>query len=101
MVGVCPLTWVSVSHTEVALSTPHAEYVDILHSLRYLLPIKNLLKNIFGTFDFDYEKVDFTSQSMVYEYNQGTMIMSKIPLMTSRYQYIAVKYHWFRYHIGK
>ena len=42
----CPLLWVSKLQQEHALSTLHAEYVALSQSLRDLLPLKDLIKEV-------------------------------------------------------
>ena len=44
--SICPLLWVSKLHTEIALSTLHSEYVALSHSVRALLPLKSLIKEV-------------------------------------------------------
>ena len=40
----CPLLWVSKLQTDIAISTLHSEYVVLSHSVRSLLPLKNIIK---------------------------------------------------------
>ena len=42
----CPLLWVSKLQTEIALSTLHYEYVVLSHSIRALIPLKSLIKEV-------------------------------------------------------
>ena len=37
----------------------------------------------------------------IYEYNNGSIDVATSPVMTPTSNHIAVKYHWFRQHIGK
>ena len=53
MITGFPIIWVSKFYTEVELSTLHAEYVALSHSLRNLFMIKYLLKEVFGKFGLD------------------------------------------------
>ena len=42
----CPILWVSKLQTEIALSALHSEYVALSHSVRALLPLKSLIKEV-------------------------------------------------------
>ena len=42
----CPHLWVSKLQTEIALYTLHYEYVALSHSVRALLPLKSLIKEV-------------------------------------------------------
>ena len=41
-----PLLWVSKIHIEIALFTLHYEYVGLSHSVRYLFPLKIVIKKV-------------------------------------------------------
>ena len=97
----CPLMWVSKLQTEIALSTLHSEYVALSHSVRALLPLKSLTKELIDNLGIDSEKLKFVSSSTIYEDNNGAVVVTTIPRMTPTSKHIAVKYHWFRQHVGK
>ena len=97
----CPLLWVSKLQTEIALSTIHSEYVALSHSVRALLPLESLIKEVIDNLGIDIENLKFVSSSTIYEDNNGPMVVAKIPRMTSTSKRIAVKYYWFRQHVGK
>ena len=97
----CPLVWVSKLQTEIALSTLHAEYVALSQSLREFLPLKDLVKEILANYRFDTSKISYTTKSKVFEDNQGAIVVATSPRMTPTSKFIAVKYHWFREHVGK
>ena len=40
----CPLLWLQNIQTDIDLSTLHSEYVILSNSVRYLLPLNNLIK---------------------------------------------------------
>ena len=50
-----PLLWVSKLQTEIALSTLHSEYVDLSHSVRVLLSLKSLIKEVIDNLGIDCE----------------------------------------------
>ena len=97
----CPLLWVSKLQTEIALSTLHSEYVTLSHSARALLPLKSLIKEVIDNLGIDSENLKFVSSSTVYEDNNGDIVVATSPRMTPSSKHIAVKYHWFRQHVGK
>ena len=97
----CTLLWVSKLQTEIALSTPHSEYVALSHYVRALLTLKSLVKEVIDNLGIDYENLKFVSSSTIYEDNNGAIVMATCPRMTPSLKQISVKYHWFRKHVGK
>ena len=97
----CPLLWVSKLQTEIALSTIHSEYVALSHSVRALLPLKSIIKEVIDNLGIDIEKLKLVSSFTVYEENNGSIVVSTSPRMTPTSNHISVKYHWFSQHIGK
>ena len=97
----CPLLWVSKIHTEIALSNLHYEYMALSHSVRALLPLKSLIKEVIDNLGIDCENLKFLSSSTIYEENNGDIVVATSPRMTTTSKPIAVKYHWFRQHVGK
>ena len=97
----CPLLWVPKIQTEIALSTLHSEYAALSHSVRSLLPLKILIKEVIDYLGIDCENLKFVSSSTVYDNNNGAIVVETSPSMTPSSKHIAVKYHWFRQHVGK
>ena len=95
-----PLLWVSKLQTEIPLYTLHSEYVALSHSVRALLPLKSLTKEVIDNLGIDSEKLKFVSNSTIYEENNGAIVVATSPRMTPSSKHIAVKYHWFRQHVG-
>ena len=96
----CPIMWVSKLQQEVALSTLHAEYIALSQSLRELLPLKELAREVLEGAGQDSSKLKVVTKSSVFEDNQGTIQVATCPKMTPTSKFIAVKYHWFRQHIS-
>ena len=71
------------------------------HSIRALIPLKSLFKEVIDNLGIDSEKLKFVSSSTVYEDNNGAIVVAKSPRMTPSSKHIAVKYHWLRQHVGK
>ena len=75
--------------------------MEFSRSIRALLPLKSLIKELIDKLGIDSENLNFVSSSTVYEVNNGSIVMSKIPRMTPTSKHISVKYHWCRQHVGK
>ena len=97
----CPLLWVSKIQTWIALSTIHSEYVVLSNSVRALLPLKSITKEVIDNLVIDSEKLKFLSISTVYDENNGSIVLSLSTRTTLTSKHIAIKYHWFRENIGK
>ena len=73
----------------------------LYHSVRALLPLKSLIKEVIDNLGIDIENLKFVSSSTSYEDNNGSIVVATSPRMTPTSQHIAVKYHWFIQHVGK
>ena len=87
--------------TEIAHSTLYSEYVALSHSVRALLPLKILIKEVIDNLGINSENLEFVSSSTIYEDNNGAIVVAKSPKMTPTSEHIAVKNHWFKQHVGK
>ena len=96
-----PLLWVPKLQKETALSTLYSEYVALSHSVRELLPLKSLIKEVIDNLGIDSEKLKFVSRSTIYEGDNGAIVVATSPHMTPESKHISVKYHWFRQNVGK
>ena len=70
-------------------------------SVRALIHLKILIKEVIDNFGIDSEKLKFVSRSTIYEDNNEAIFVATSPRMTPTSNHIAVKYNWFRQHIGK
>ena len=99
--ATCPVIWASKMQTEIALSTMEAEYIALSTACRDLFPLIDKLTELTSVLD-----VHFASGSnmhvRIHEDNAGTLTLGKLELrrMTPRSKHYAVKYHWFREHLG-
>ena len=75
--------------------------MELSHSVRALLPLKSLIKELIDNLGIYSEKLKFVSSSTVYEDNNGAIVVTTSPRMTPSSKHIAIKYHWFRQHVGK
>ena len=96
-----PLLWVSKIQIEIDISTIHSGYVTLSHSVRVLLHLNSLIKEVIENLVIKNKKLKFVSSSTIYEDNNGAVVVATSPRMTPTSNHIAVKYHWFRQHIGK
>ena len=97
----CPLLWVSKLQTEIALSTLNSEYVALSDSVRALLSLKSIIKEVIDKFGIDSDKLKFVSRSTIYKDNNRAIVVATSPKMTPTSKHISVKYHWFRQHVEK
>ena len=88
-------------HTYIALSSLHSEYMALSHSIRALLPLKIHINKVIDNLGIDSEKLKFVSRSTIYENNNGAIVVATSPRMTTTSKHVAVKFHWFRQHVGK
>lgn len=101
----CPLLWVSKLQTQISLSTMEAEYITLSHSMRTLIGIMEILKEIFvhvfndKTTSSNYittHKYGSIPQSHVYKDNESCLKFATLPKMSPRTKLIAIPYHFFR-----
>ena len=97
--GNCPILWVSRLQSEIALSTLEAEYVALSMSMRELLPMRELLQEVGDQLNLDCTKPSLM-HSTVFEDNNGAIGLATSPKITPRTKHIAIKYHFFKDHIG-
>ena len=71
------------------------------HSVRELLPLKSLIKELIDNLGIDSEKRKFVSRSTIYKESNQSILVSTSSRMTPTSRHIAVKYHLFRQHVGK
>ena len=112
----CPLLWVSKLQTQIALSTMESEYIALSQSMRDLISIREILKEVqkhvlaqdsddvsYRTHSKAFSEVNSPEsgkstipQSTVHEDNQACLKFATMPKMSPRTKHIAVPYHFFR-----
>jgi len=100
----CPLLWRSKIQSLIALSTMEAEYIALSMSMRELIPIREIIKEIKSTvfredgFDpkLSSHSKTFIPTSKVYEDNEACLKFATMPKMSPRTKHIALPYHFFR-----
>jgi hypothetical protein len=75
-----------------------AEYIALSHSMRELLPIREMVREMSTTLGF-HKEFEIRTYSKVFEDNNGCIALASCPRMTPRSKHIAVKYHFFRYRV--
>jgi hypothetical protein len=109
-----PLLWVSKMQTQIALSTMEAEYIALSQSMRDLISIREVLKEImsivfnhtaniaYHSHSAVFEEISHDTvlhtipQSTVYKDNEACLTFARMPKLTTRTKHIAIPYHWFR-----
>jgi hypothetical protein len=75
--AVCPVLWVSKIQAESALSTMESEYITVNESCKDLLPIVDLFKKSWATFQFSVGDLS-NMQLRVHEENVGALTLSNL-----------------------
>ena len=106
--------WVSKIQTQIALSTMEAEYIALSQSMRDLIPIREVLKEIMTEVFHREPDIAYHShskafddvsvgtalhtipQSTVFEDNDACLKFARMPKLTPRTKHIGVPYHSFR-----
>ena len=96
----CPLLWVCKLQQEISLSTQESECVALSCSLRDVIPIQNLVKDIVLAVGLDVDKLTFVTKSTVFEDNNAALTLATTKKITPQNRHIGAKCHWFQSHVG-
>jgi Reverse transcriptase (RNA-dependent DNA polymerase)/GAG-pre-integrase domain len=96
----CPVVWASKLQTEIALSTTESEYVALSQSLREVLPLMRLVKEL-ASAGFGMSTTQPKIHCRVFEDNSGALAMARTPKMRPRTKHMNIKYHHFREAVSK
>ena len=104
----CPLTWVSKLQTQIALRTMEAEYIALSQSMRELIALREILREI-QTFVISSKikpirflahakafTLDSIPQSIVHKDNESCLNITTMPKMPPTTKHIALHHHLFR-----
>ena len=94
----CPIIWCSKLQTQVSLSTTEAEYVSLSQSLREVIPVINLIKEMKERNIATVSSVP-TVFCKAFEDNSGALELAKSPKMRPRTKHLNLVYHHFREHV--
>jgi hypothetical protein len=96
-----PVLWKSVKQDLIALSTQESEYIALSTAMRSLVHLRALMADIRSKFDLAHGS-KISTISTVFEDNRAAKILATTdpPRLTPRSKHIALRYHWFRSHIG-
>ena len=99
--GPCPLIWKSFLQTEVSLSTLEAEYSALSAALRVTLPLINICCQFVKTVKVPskFKTIFHNCACIVFEDNNGALILAANQRITSRTKYFNVKWHFFWQHV--
>ena len=97
MYAGCPVIWCSKLQTEVALLTTEAKYIALSQSLREVIPIMQLLKDINEVFPLKMPTPEVHCKT--WEDNNGCIALANGQKFSPRNKHIAIKYHHFREHV--
>lgn len=102
MMGGCPLLWQSKLQSIIALSTTEAEYIALSQSMRQLLPMKQLVREMSTHLDL-HKEFAIRTMSTVFEDNNSALLLAQgiAPKMMPRSKHIAIIYHWWQYHVER
>ena len=92
---------VGLRQTYISLYSLYYEYAVLSHSVKDLLPLESIIKEVIDNLGIDSEKLKFVSSSTIYEDNNGAIVVAKIPRMVLTSNCIDSKYHCFGNHVGK
>jgi hypothetical protein len=103
----CPLSWVSKLQTQIVLSTMEAEYIALSQSMRELISVREILREI-QRFAMSGKSrkltlrthskafvLDQIPKSIVYEDNESCLKFATMSKMSPRTKHIAIPYHFF------
>ena len=96
-----PLLWKSSIQSLIALSSCESEYIALSTGMRSLVHVRSLLAEICSKFKLSYgDKI--STVSTVFEDNRAAKLLANTdpPRLTPRTKHIAIRYHWFRSHLG-
>ena len=85
--------------TEIKLSTTESEYMVLLQSMRDVISLLYLLKEL--SLVIPSEDAAPKIQCTIFENNKGCIDLVKAPKMRPRTKHISLKYHHFRSYVKK
>ena len=96
----CPIIWKSQLQTEICLSSTESEYVGLSYSLREVIPIMELLKEM-RQLKFPIANATPKVHCKVFEDNSGALEMANNHKYRPRTKHLNIKYHHFRDYVER
>ena len=81
------------------MSKIHSKYVTLYQYLWDFIPIKVMVTGFINNLGFKTNRLKFTSNYTVFEYNQVAHKVENCPNLTLTKKNSASKYHWFSQHV--
>ena len=100
MYGCCPVVWGSRLQREVALSSTESEYNAVSESMRDVLYLMQLVKDM-TQIGLVMTNAPPTVRCKIYEDNSGALEMVRLPKMRPRTRHMAVRLHHFREYVRR
>jgi hypothetical protein len=109
-----PVLWVSKMQTQIVMSNMEAEYIALSQSMRNLIPIREIIKDIKKYLfldenytpkcashskalkDAEIPESNGLSQSSVNEDNEACLKFAQMPKLSPRIKHSCIPFHWFR-----
>jgi hypothetical protein len=88
------LIWGSKLQTEIALSSTESEYISLPQSLREVIYIMDLIKEL-KLVGFQFNDINADVKCKAFEDNNGALEMATIHKLRPRTKHIKLKYHHF------
>ena len=73
-----PLLWMSKLQTYIVLSIIHFEYVVLSRSVRALLPLRSIIKEVIDNLGIDSEILKYVSSFTIYKENIAAIVVEKV-----------------------
>jgi hypothetical protein len=89
-----PIIWALRLQTEIAMSSTESEYIALSQSLREVLPMMELAKEL-AKAGFNLGTETPKVQCKAFEDNSGALEMAQTPKMSPRTKHLNIKYHHF------
>ena len=78
-----PLLWMSKLQTYMVLSIVHFEYVVFSRSVRALLPLRSIIKDVIDNLGIDSKNLKFVSRFTIYKENNGAIVVENHSMITT------------------
>ena len=90
----CPLIWKSQIQSSIALSTFHSKHVGLSHSMRILIPLRELLLEAVKRLGLS-PAIASVIHRRVHEDNASALLLANSQHLSNRNKYLTVKLHHF------